>query len=205
LDANILLSDNEIGIFWDDLGWMPTTADYFDLREGKEAQPALCAYGFDASVGNVIADAENPACAAKASFQAVRKEFKFEKGQKVGMAVFFTNQTKPTRATIVGADDGEIPEAFGASEIKKYYGEPGRVNIYTGEIKYVGPKHIEYSINSFTGCAGAIVFLLDMDQPSSVDQSDWGKAVAIHSGAHPRMSGRNYGFFINEHPTINKL
>jgi len=204
-EANILLSDNEIYILWDDLGWLPTEADCFDLREGKEAQPALCAYGFDVSVGNVIADAENPACIAKASFHKVREDFKFEKGQKVGMAVFFTNQTKPTRATIVGADDAEIPEDFGESEIKKYYGEPGRVNIYTGEIKYVGPKHIEYSINSFTGCSGAVVFLLDKDQPASVDQSDWGKAVAIHSGAHPLMSDRNYGFLINEHPTFKIL
>mmetsp|Transcript_33334 Transcript_33334/g.50290 ORF Transcript_33334/g.50290 Transcript_33334/m.50290 type:complete len:143 (+) Transcript_33334:1004-1432(+) len=121
------------------------------------------------------------------------------------MAVFFTNQTKPTRATIVGANDAEIPDDFGKSEIKKYYGEPGRVNIYTGEIKYVGPKHIEYSINSFTGCFGAIVFLLDKDQPASVDQSDWGRAVAIHSGAHPLMSDRNYGFLINEHPTFKIL
>lgn len=99
------------------------------------------------------------------------------------MAVYFTNQSKPTSATIVA----EIPEDFGELEIKKYYGEPGRVrvNIYTGDIKYVGPKHIEYSINSFTGCSGAIVFLLDKDQPASVDASDFGKAVAVHSGAHP--------------------
>jgi hypothetical protein len=138
-------------------------------------------------------------------FRRFAKNSNLKKGKRLGWLFCFTNQTKPTRATIVGADDGEIPEAFGASEIKKYYGEPGRVNIYTGEIKYVGPKHIEYSINSFTGCAGAIVFLLDMDQPSSVDQSDWGKAVAIHSGAHPRMSDRNYGFLINQHPTLNKL
>ncbi|KAG7340756.1 hypothetical protein IV203_024299 [Nitzschia inconspicua] len=204
-EATILLSDNEIDIMWDELGWLPTEADCFDLREGKEAQPALSPYGFDVSVGNEIAYAENPACAAKASFQKVREDFKFEKGQKVGMAVFFTNQTKPTRATIAGAEDAEIPEDFGEAEIKKYYGEPGRVNIYTGEIKYVGPKHIEYSINSFTGCSGAVVFLLDKDQPASVDQSDWGRAVAIHSGAHPLMSDRNYGFLINEHSTFETL
>ncbi|CAB9531727.1 expressed unknown protein [Seminavis robusta] len=82
-------------------------------------------------------------------FRRSAKTSYLKKGRRLGWLFFFTNQTKPTRATIVGADDAEIPEDFGESEIKKYYGEPGRVNIYTGEIKYVGPKHIEYSINSF--------------------------------------------------------
>jgi len=204
-EANILLSDIEIDILWDDLDWVPTRADFLNLREGKEALPAFSEYGFDACVGQVIADAENPACAAKASFQKVRGDFKFEKGQKVGMAVFFTSQSKPTRETIKGADDGEIPDDFGELKIKNFYGETDQVNIYTGEIKYVGPKHIEYSINSFTGCSGAVVFLLDKDQPASVDQSDWGRAVAIHSGAHPLMSDRNYGFLINELSAFKNL
>lgn len=197
MEASLQLSNTAgIDIVWDNLGWMPTNILIF-------AQPAFCACGLEASVGSPIANAENPACAAKASFQTIRKDFQFETGQKVGMAVSFTQQTKPTCVTRVGPDADEIPEHFGESAIKKlYYGEPDQVNIYTGEIKYLGSKHIECSINSFSGWAGDIVFLLDMDEPASVDQSDWGKAVAIYSGTHPRMSDQNCGFLINEHPAF---
>lgn len=121
--ANFLSSDKEIYISWYDLGWQPTEAAYFDLREGKKAQPAFCTYRFDISGGNITADADNPACSVKTSFQKVRKDFKLEIGQKVGMAVVFTHQKKPTRATVVEADDAEMPEDL---EIKKYNGEPGR-------------------------------------------------------------------------------
>jgi len=80
-------------------------------------------------------------------------------------------------------------------QLDEIYGKPNEVNIYTGEITHVGEKHIEYDINSFTSCSGAIVFLLDKDQPESVDpRLDHGKAVAIHAGAHPFMNARNLGF-----------
>lgn len=73
------------------------------------------------------------------------------------------------------------------------FGEPRRTNIYTGEIVRVGLHHIECSINSFEGCSGAVVFLLDKKQPSSVLESDWGCAIAVHAGAHSRLD-RNIAF-----------
>jgi hypothetical protein len=69
------------------------------------------------------------------------------------------------------------------AQIKAIYSPPNTVNIYTGGITYVGENHVEYDFNSFTGCAGAVVFLLDKNQPSSVQQCDYEKAIAIHSGA----------------------
>ena len=192
-----LSANKKIYPSWDELGWEPTRSDYFNLREGLDARPAYCKYSFDMSVGGLIEDVENPACLGAASFRKVRQSFKPEKGQKVGIAIRFTEDSRPTPETIVGAAD---IEALKDLNIDTYYGQPGHVNIYTGEIKYVGPKHIEYSINSFTGCSGAVVFLLDQNQPDSVDQTDWGKAIAVHSGAHPLMDDRNYGFLINKHP-----
>jgi len=65
--------------------------------------------------------------------------------------------------------------------------------------------HIEYDINSFTGCSGGIVFLTDEGQPDSVDSCDIGKAVAIHSGSHPVIGDRNFGFIINRHPIMDYM
>ena len=82
------------------------------------------------------------------------------------------------------------------TDLEGIYGRPDAVNIYTGQITLVGEKHIEYDINTFTGCSGAIVFLLDQGQPDSVDPTDYGKAIAVHSGAHPSLLDRNFGFKI---------
>lgn len=43
--------------------------------------------------------------------------------------------------------------------------------------------HIEHSINSYGGCSGAIIFLLDKDQPHSIRQNNYGKAIAVHAGS----------------------
>lgn len=46
-------------------------------------------------------------------------------------------------------------------------------------------KHIEYNINSFTGCSRAVVFLLDKGQPEdSVQECDY-------AGAYPTLGERN--------------
>jgi len=80
--------------------------------------------------------------------------------------------------------------------LAEIYGLPNEVNLYTGKIAHVGEQHIEYDVNTFTGCSGAIVFLLDKDQPSSVQSCDHGKAIAVHAGSHPFLPNRNFGFQI---------
>jgi hypothetical protein len=61
-------------------------------------------------------------------------------------------------------------------------------------------------------CSGAVGFLLNRNQPASVQQCDFGKAIAIHYGAHIvspnatnfltdpalRMSFQNGGIEIND-------
>jgi hypothetical protein len=57
------------------------------------------------------------------------------------------------------------------------------VTIYTGKISYVGEHHIEYDINTYRGCSGAIVFLLEHnEQPPTVEERDSGKAIDGHAG-----------------------
>ena len=203
---------------WGDLGWTPdaATVTEYDLRVGTESRPSYSEYGFDMSVSDLIQDGSSPACIARHSFSKVSRSkpvaaapaanddtryFSPEVGQKVGIAVRFSDESKPTHKTIVGLND---PDELENVDIEKYYGKPGQVNIYTGEITYVGPKHIEYTINSFTGCSGAVVFLLDQDQPDSVHRSQFGRAIAVHTGAHPSLRNRNYGFLINAHPAFNE-
>jgi hypothetical protein len=70
---------------------------------------------------------------------------------------------------------------------------------YTGKILFVGDGYIHPNINTFGGCSGGVVFLLDVDQPSSVLKSDYGKAIAIHMVGHPTKPG-NLAFVISTPP-----
>jgi hypothetical protein len=101
------------------------------------------------------------------------------------MAVLFTSVSLPTSKTIGGATTTRAsPE-----QIAPVFGKPAEeVNIYTGAITFVGANHIEYDMNSFIGCAGAAVFLLDQDQPDSVKHCDHDNAIAIHAEAHPVLT-----------------
>ena len=114
----------------------------------------------------------------------------------------FDEDSKPSKKTIGGAFEIGTEVNISESDIEQIYGQLGKVNVYTGEIIYVGEKHIEYSINAFTGCSGAVVFLLDRGQPPSVGPSNWGRAIAVHSGAHPTIGDRNYAFFNQSTPVI---
>lgn len=93
-----------------------------------------------------------------------------------------------------------MPETEG--ELLRIYGPPKTAHIYTGKITMVSEHHIEYDINSFEGCSGAVVFLLGLEtQPndSGVTHDDVGKAIAVHAGAHPRKI-KNLGFKLKAKP-----
>ena len=38
------------------------------------------------------------------------------------------------------------------------------------------------------------MFLLDEEQHESVLKEDYGRAIAVHAGAHPLLTNRNIGF-----------
>jgi len=58
------------------------------------------------------------------------------------------------------AGSGEDAKKIGAIALERIYGAPNEVNIYTGEITRVRGDHVEYDLNSFTGCSGATVFVI---------------------------------------------
>ena len=69
-------------------------------------------------------------------------------------------------------------------------GQKADVMIYTGVITRE-PKteedHIEYNVNTFKGCSGGIVIVMDRKHP------DFGKAIAIHAG-YSKSLKTNLGF-----------
>ena len=129
------------------------------------------------------------------SFQKVtRNDFEFRVGQKIGMVVYRNFEVTPE-------DAGMSRNSITAEELRQIFGTENRVNIYTGQITKVslGKKAFEHNINTFRGCSGAVIFLLDVDQEGcGVIESDYGKAIAVHVGGDRRSDGTivNFAFKI---------
>jgi hypothetical protein len=122
------------------------------------------------------------------TFQPVRPDFQCVIGQKIAIVVYSENGVTPESAS--------VPSGYSQDELERIYGKAKQINILTGKITHVGPDRICYDINTFGGCSGAIVFLLDTDQPDSVRPEDFGRAIAVHSGPHPSASG-NMAFLLS--------
>jgi hypothetical protein len=175
---------------FNDLNWRYDSQSRILLRED-----VAWSFGIDISVGKPIESYTDGITSEQVSFQLVRPTFSFEKGQRVGIAVYM--KRKPTLLTARHSVEQPLPNVSD-EDLLSVFGSPGNVNIYTGKITLAGDGHIEYDINSFTGCSGAIVFLLDQNQPGSVQECDHGKAIAVHGGAHPTLTNRNLGFKLRE-------
>jgi hypothetical protein len=69
-------------------------------------------------------------------------------------------------------------------DLERYYGTDLESNIQTGTILAVSGdgSFFTHDINTYKGCSGAVVFLLDKNQPDSVHELNYGKAIAVHSG-----------------------
>lgn len=182
-----------------DKNWTPTAAHRILLRKGNQDTPdSFWEYGMDISTSPLIGRPGESFTNASRSFGLARSNLKIIKDMTVGIAVVFTPESKPTNHSIVGAEGGS--KHLADAVLVSVFGEPNAINIYTGKITYAseGAKHIEYDINSFTGCSGAVVFLLDGEgQHDSVQQCDYGKAIAVHAGAHPVLLKRNIGFLLS--------
>jgi hypothetical protein len=127
-------------------------------------------------------------------FDTVGPNVEFRKGQKIAIVVVSANM-KETATPHTAASFVKLNQ----DQCNTIYGQPGTVAIYTGEITYVGMYHIEHNINTYDGCSGAIIFLLDTDdQLATVNQEDRGKAIAVHVGYGGELLHSNIGFKINK-------
>jgi hypothetical protein len=116
-------------------------------------------------------------------FGQVPDTFELRKGHKIGIAVFRTYE--------ITHEDAEAPPYV---ELTKVYGQQHQACIYTGTVTEISAngKTFLHDINTFEGCSGAVVFLLDQNQPSDVTDTLHGLAVGIHSGGVDDRN--NYAF-----------
>jgi hypothetical protein len=114
-------------------------------------------FGLDFTFGSVIENPINSFTRPLTSFSIVRHDFRIEKGQKIGIAVWRVTKLV-TKGTI-----GRLS----LEEEAKYYGPPDVPVIQTGVITglYGNGAVFSHSINTYEGCSGAVIFLLDKEQP----------------------------------------
>lgn len=141
-------------------------------------------YGFDMTTGDLIRKATMAETDPNLSFEAVGSSFEYKVGQKIGVAVYRNYEFDFTNDDIY-TNNGWKKEDFPKDDIMRIFGEDFAVSIYTGEITAVSPDKevFRHSINTFRGCSGAIVFLLDKKQDGLVEEKYWGKAIGVHVGA----------------------
>jgi hypothetical protein len=167
----------------------------YAIRESDEngGDEIVWDYGYDVDTAEAIANEASHFTKKECTFQKMeREDFHFQVGQKIAISVFRDFDIAP-------ADTGVATIA--PEKILEIYGKKGEVNIYTGEIKRVVEDGLcfEHDINTFEGCSGSIVFLLDQQLDGvGVVEEDYGKAVALHVGGDIVGEGviRNFAFKI---------
>jgi hypothetical protein len=150
-----LPSGIDFGVQFADLGTELVTSDSLELRDG-----IMWKYGHDFSSGALkYSRTEEDFFSHVESFNLVRPDFTYKVGIKVGIVVF-----SHKGATVCSS---QAPVGYAEKQIREIYGDKDLVNIHTGVITCVGLRHIEYDINTFGGCSGALAFVLDTQPPGS--------------------------------------
>jgi hypothetical protein len=140
----------------------------------------------DISFGDKITD---PSKLTEASrlFEKIPNDFKVCVGHKIGALVYCTFD--------ITHDDAKAPPD---TDLVQVYGQKFQVCIYTGQVTEISANGQTFchDINTFEGCSGAIIFLLDQNQPDDVAAEFHGMAVGINVGGLDKET--NIGFLINE-------
>lgn len=161
----------------------------------QEGEKKYCWDYYDVTTAGKIDGRENALTPKTASFEKMeRSDYSFQAGQKIGMAVY-------RNFTMTAEDVGMPIKSVKEELLKSIYGDEHQVNIYTGEITGVSPgkEAFQHNINTFRGCSGAVIFLLDLGQDGcGVKKEDHGKAIAVHVGGDQLDNGKivNFAFKI---------
>jgi hypothetical protein len=142
------------------------------VRAATADRAALTWDDGDVSFGETADDPKNSLTRMPLLFQKVPQHFRLEVGHKIGIAVF--------RTFDIDHSDAGAPTSV---DLGKVYGNKDQTCMYTGQVKEFSSdrKTFCHSINTFAGCSGAVVFLLDRNQPQDVRDFQ-GMAVGIHVG-----------------------
>ena len=105
-------------------------------------------------------------------FEKVPSSFELRVGHKVGIAVY--------RTFDITYADAKAPSNVA---LEDFYGQKLQACIYTGEVTEISAsrKTFCHNINTFEGCSGAVVFLLDRNQEVGLEAFH-GMAVGVHVG-----------------------
>lgn len=155
----------------------------------------ICWEYHDVTTASKNSNAASPLTVKDLGFTKMTRDgYEFRVGQKIGISVI-------RNFDLAAEDAGMTDRSITPQELREIYGEKDCVNIYTGQITYVSPsgQTFGHNINTFKGCSGAVIFLLDQGQDGcGVEASDYGKAIAIHGGGDRLQDGTiiNFGFKI---------
>lgn len=117
-------------------------------------------------------------------FEVISNQFCYEEGLKIGMVVLNPAAGKKNPSMLRGLVN---KVKMIVAKVPVFNGKREKVMLYSGSITKVCEKHIEYDVNSFEECTGAVVIVMDQNHP------DFGKAIAIHAGNNPKWKS-NFGF-----------
>lgn len=129
------------------------------------------------------------------TFDVVCDSFQYKVGLKIGIVVYKTASDEEAFSEVGGVDGIDVTDTWanrtnGIRKLKyeKVLGADESVMIYTGIItKGDNDHHIEYNVNTFKGCSGAIIIVMQRDN------ADFGKALGVHAGYKDALR-HNIGF-----------
>ena len=161
------------------------------VRAAKEGAKEYSAEDDDVSFGVKEKEAAPESTITKMPmlFERVSHDFQLKRGHKIGMAVHRTYE--------ITHEDAEAAKTV---DLLSVFGQKRQPCIYTGTVTEMSPngKSFLHNINTFEGCSGAVIFLLDQGQPSDVLDKYHGCAVAVHCGGVD--DDNNYAFMIPRPP-----
>ena len=136
----------------------------------------------------------------EAMLEMARPDFLYQVGQCVAMVVSSVGLTETATPKNVDSTWTNEIDRLSQHQCDIIYGPPGVVSIYTGKITKVHDHHLEHDINTYEGCSGGLLVLLDcQDQLTSVLKGDLDKAIALHVG-YDDLAASNIALKINKGP-----
>ena len=171
------------------------------LRKG-----VMWKYGIDISLGPVIDNGTAETCWPEHAgrrdrlqrflnyarpLDLVDKEFVCTKGLKVGIlvqvppGVVDRNAFSSSEEEVISSSAEDITDRL----FEKVCGKERDVMIYTGTILEAGEDNIEYDINTYKGCSGSAVIVLDRTH----NVEFFGKVIAVHASYNHELK-TNIGF-----------
>lgn len=160
-----------------------------EVRAPTADTDRLCWVDNDLSKGEVLGQPGSAFTKKPRLFEAAPDGFVLRVGHRVGIVVYRTFDITHGDAGIVGSTSVDLEMVYGPKE---------QPCIYTGNVTEISGngKTFCHDINTFAGCSGAVVFLLDVQLDHNLDVSSglYGKAVGVHVGGLD--ANNNLGFLL---------